>query len=212
MCGFVERPSAKKAVKELKLKIKEDFEGVKRLAPTMQMAVIDDIDSAELKLFSWGVIPAFADNFKLTYATFNAKSENLFNSPIWKQLVGKKHCVLVCEQFYEWQYQDPKKKKGPQIYAIKAANQELTLMAGLWEQWVNKETGEIKYSCTMLTNPANDLMAQIHNTKARMPAFLTFDNYQLWLAKDISVKDRLELIAPVANDFLIATPIDKIEW
>jgi putative SOS response-associated peptidase YedK len=211
MCGFVERPSAKKAAKELNLKIKEDFEGIKRLAPTMPMAIIDDVNTAELKLFSWGVIPHFAENFKMNYATFNAKKENLFSGAIWKQLIGKKHCVLVCEQFYEWQYQDPKKKKGAQIYAIKAANQSLTLMAGFWEQWVNKETGEIKYSCTMLTNPANKLMSKIYNTKARMPAFLSLDNYKLWLDGDISINEKLKLIDPVNEDFLEATPIEKIE-
>jgi putative SOS response-associated peptidase YedK len=211
MCGFVERPSAKRVVKELQLKVTSDFEGIKRLAPTMPMAVIDDVNSSEIKLFNWGVVPSFAADFKMTYATFNAKIENLFNGTIWKKLIGVKHCVLICEQFYEWQYQDPKKKKGPQIYALKSANDELTLMAGLWEQWVNKDTGEIKYSCTMLTNPANSLMSQIHNTKARMPTFLTFDNYKLWLDKGISIENKLELIRPVSDDFLIATPINQIE-
>jgi hypothetical protein len=52
------------------------------------------------------------------------------------------------------------------------------------------------------------LMAKIHNTKARMPAFLTLDNYQLWINTEIPLADRLNLIKGVPDDFLTAEELN----
>ncbi|TXD80041.1 SOS response-associated peptidase [Algoriphagus ratkowskyi] len=38
-------------------------------------------------------------------------------------------------------------------------------LAGIWEEWTDKETGEIKKTYSIITTEANSLMSQIHNTK-----------------------------------------------
>ena len=83
-------------------------------------------------------------------------------------------------------------------------------MAGLYEDWTDKATGEIKSSCTIITNPANTLMAEIHNTKARMPAFLHPESFMDWVNPEIDLEQRIKLIDPVNNSFLEAKKIEEI--
>ena len=130
-------------------------------------------------------------------------------SSMWKPLLGKKHCVFITNGFYEWNWLDEKGKKK-QPYYIRSVEDQFTFMAGLWEDWYNKETGEIVSSCSMITNEANEMMAKIHNTKARMPAFVTHETAKIWLDNELSVTDRLKAIDPVNNDFLKAAPINKV--
>jgi SOS response associated peptidase (SRAP) len=46
----------------------------------------------------------------------------------------------------------------------------LLTVAGLWDEWKNRETGERLKSCTMIVGEPNDFAAEIHD---RMPVFLT---------------------------------------
>ena len=55
------------------------------------------------------------------------------------------------------------------------------VFAGIWNEWVNKESGEIHISFSILTQDANPFMANIHNTKKRQPIILTEGAEQDWL-------------------------------
>ena len=41
--------------------------------------------------------------------------------------------------------------------------------AGLWEEWLDKETGEVTQTCTIITTEANDVLKPVHD---RMPVIL----------------------------------------
>ena len=83
-------------------------------------------------------------------------------------------------------------------------------MAGLWSAWVNKETCELIPSCTIITLPANSLIAGIHNTKGRMPAFLTPENSKIWLDKELPFQESRKALEPVTDEFLEAWPVKKV--
>lgn len=53
-------------------------------------------------------------------------------------------------------------------------------------------------------------MANIHNTKGRMPAFLTSQSLKLWLDDDLSFTERKQALEPVEDDFLNVYPITKV--
>ena len=67
--------------------------------------------------------------------------------------------------------------------------------AGLWSEWVDKTTGEIIKTYTILTMEANDLMSEIHNTKKRMPIILSPDTEINWLQGDTETRINDRLIA-----------------
>ena len=73
---------------------------------------------------------------------------------------------------------------------------ELFTFAGLYSDWKNPLTNQIIRTYTIITTEANELMAQIHNSKKRMPVVLANEN--AWLNSSV-----LEM----ANDNLIAEKI-----
>ena len=44
-----------------------------------------------------------------------------------------------------------------------------------------RDDGSYVFSCTLITVPANSLLAQVHNAKQRMPAILDEAHYDTWL-------------------------------
>jgi putative SOS response-associated peptidase YedK len=54
-------------------------------------------------------------------------------------------------------------------------------MAGLFDEWSNRDTGEVLNTFTIITTRANPMMEVIHNTMKRMPVILSADNEQRWL-------------------------------
>ena len=67
-------------------------------------------------------------------------------------------------------------------------------MAGLWQPWTDKATGEYVETFAIVTTQANALMQQIHNSKKRMPTILTDDLAWEWLFGDLD-EQRVSAIA-----------------
>ena len=213
MCGRITLPRTEIIIKNLGLKYEgEQMPSSINVPPTLQIPVITNTKPDTLQYFTWSLIPSFSETGKADFKmnTFNATIERLEESGMWKPLLGKKHCVVITDGFYEWQYDDPIKKKGPHPHLIKAKNSTFTYMAGLWSALANKETGELIPSCAIITLPANSLMAGIHNTKARMPAFLTTETSKIWLDQGLSFQESKNALTPVPEEFLNAWPIKKV--
>ena len=86
---------------------------------------------------------------------------------------------MIADGYYEWQLLDPK-EKVKQKYELCLPNEEFYAFSGLYSHWVDKETGEIKNTYTILTTEANPLLAEIHNYKKRMPVVLKREEESKW--------------------------------
>jgi len=60
-------------------------------------------------------------------------------------------------------------------------------MAGLYDEWINRYTGEFMRTFTIITTEANELMAEIHNQKKRMPLLLDSNSIDDYLAGIIEI-------------------------
>jgi putative SOS response-associated peptidase YedK len=129
----------------------------------------------------WGLIPSFvkseAEARTLSNNTINAKGETLYVRASFKDSVQNKKCVVFVDGFFEWQKQGARKIP---YYIYNIDNSPLAL-AGLYNTWNNPETGEDIQTFSIITKEANALMAEIHNTKQRMPAILEHDEINDWL-------------------------------
>ena len=110
--------------------------------------------------------------------SFNARVETLatgtaFRAP-WKR--GWR-CIVPALGFYEW-HVNPDASKQP--YYIHPDDQDVFGFAGLWAP-CRADANGVTESCSIITLPANPLMAKIHNAGARMPAMLTRGQRNLWL-------------------------------
>lgn len=91
--------------------------------------------------------------------------------PSFKDSINKR-CLVIVDGFYEWQWLD-KVGKSKQKYLITHKQDEPFAFAGLYNDWLNPATGDIRRTYTIVTTEANELMAEIHNNKKRMPVSLT---------------------------------------
>lgn len=143
--------------------------------------VITAEDPEKIKLFSWGLIPHWVKDSEqaktIRGQTLNARLETVFEKPSFRTSIHKKRCLVISTGFFEWQ--DYNKKKYP--WFIKLKESEIFSLAGIYSQWVNKSTGEISNTFSIITTNANPLMARIHNSKERMPVILLPENEKEWL-------------------------------
>jgi len=207
MCGRVSTSDIKIIASKLHLKYADELikPGSINLPPTIELPVITDEKPGELQYFYWSLIPFWAKE-KPKFSTFNARLENLEQSGSWKHLIGKRHCVIITDGFYEWKKLD-EKGKVKQAYLIRMMNQRFTLMAGLWDSWIDQSTGEIINSCTIITRTSNEFMKDIHD---RMPCMLTMNSVDIWLDKSLTFEERLKALEPVSDDALEKTMINKV--
>jgi putative SOS response-associated peptidase YedK len=110
--------------------------------------------------------------------SFNARVETLatgsaFRVP-WKR--GRR-CIVPALGFYEW-HVNPDASEQP--YYIHPDDQDVFGFAGLWTR-SRADANGVTESCSIITVPANPLMAKINNAGARMPAMLTRGQRKSWL-------------------------------
>ena len=59
-------------------------------------------------------------------------------------------------------------------------------MAGLYDNWTNRDTGELISSFSVLTTRANPLLEKIHNRKKRMPVIIPYGKEDEWIGFNIN--------------------------
>jgi putative SOS response-associated peptidase YedK len=91
-------------------------------------------------------------------------------------------------------------------YYIHTNDQEIFAFAGLWDS-SKTDAGDYVESVTHITLPANDLVAEIHNTKLRMPAILEKADRDAWLTG--TPEEAWETLVPYPNDLMVAYPVSK---
>lgn len=110
----------------------------------------------------------------------NTRSDNL-DSPMWKDAIEKRRCLIPVISYYEWS--GPKGNK--QTHLFRSPNYDWLWMAGVWE-----ESAEFGPCFSMLTTEANSLVSPIHH---RMPVILTKDEQRSFLLEG------LESFKPVSD-------------
>ena len=83
-------------------------------------------------------------------------------------------------------------------------------MAGLWDCWTSRSTGEQIYSYTIITTEANPLVALIHNKKKRMPAILYEKDEQKWISNTITKQESIDILKPYDENKMTAYTISKL--
>lgn len=191
MCYHTEQTKLKLEVESrFKAKIKD----VEKFKPTQHLngfdfpltPIIIDENPSEIVHYNWGLIPTWAKDDSIQKMTLNARIETVDEKPSFKNSVNKR-CLVIANGFYEWQWHDTKGKNKTK-FEIGIGNNNLFAFAGLYSQWTDKNTGEIKDTYTIVTTEANPLMAEIHNIKKRMPIILKPEDEIKWLQHN-SLKD-----------------------
>jgi putative SOS response-associated peptidase YedK len=140
--------------------------------------------------------------FQPGITTLDARGEDmLLPNKIYRDAALNRRCLMLSSGFYEWRdvvqmgkLGKPLKTPAKYPYHITVKGMNYFYIAGIWQSWVDEETGECVDTMAMLTTEANPLMAQVHNGKNRMPVILPDDYAKEWLSRDLS-EERIKELA-----------------
>jgi putative SOS response-associated peptidase YedK len=146
MCGRYGRRADKQRIAEWMQTHNTDVFDDSYLAPSYNVApqslqpvvrLDSETGERELTVMRWGLIPFFAKDAKIAYSTINARAETVATSPVFREPMKRRRCLVPATGFYEWQALD---KKSKQPWAIELVDGNLFAFAGLWDRW--KDQGD----------------------------------------------------------------------
>ena len=147
------------------------------IAPTQFVAAIRDNNEQrrELVMLRWGLVPFWAKNPAIGNRMINARAETVAEKPSYRAAFKHRRCIVLADGFYEWHREGDVKTP----YFISLASGEPFALAGLWEDWQDKNSGESLQTTTLITIAANDFMQPLHH---RMPVILQPETADEWLS------------------------------
>jgi len=179
------------------------------IAPTQAIASVRVSAEGEREAvpMRWGLIPFWAKDKKIGARMINARGESLADKPSFRTAYKRRRCLIPADGWYEWQKpaEGSSKKTPKQPYHIRRPQSEVVAFAGLWEQWTDKDNGELVESCTIITTEACEALAHIHH---RMPVVLEPEFWPPWLDPSLRDTSSLQpLLRPTDDDYFVAVPV-----
>lgn len=141
-----------------------------------------------------------------TWATHNARLNTIDELASFKDSFKKRHCIIPMHKFYE-----------SSLFGTRFAGNrlemeadELLLAAGCYAEWLNKETGELIVSFTIITDDPNvEIFSCGHD---RMPVFLTKKHAIEWLEmenEDSTIQKKFLVRCNIRKDLKLQISIDR---
>src|SRR5664279_3188244 len=174
------------------------------------LPVICSGEPSKIKLLKWGLIPSWTKSRDqadiIRFKTFNARSESIDTKPSFSSSFRSKRCIIPVKGFFEWQHVGNEKIPW---YIYQSENDVLSI-AGIYDDWIEDNTGENLTTFSIITTDANDLMARIHNSGKRMPVILNNSSETRWLDLSVKKEEALALLTPCPSDNLKAHTISPL--
>ncbi len=167
------------------------------------------VTSRAISLYQWGLIPAWVKNREqaadISNKTLNAIGETVFDKPSFRKSIGSQRGLLGINGFYEWR--DVNGVKYPYFVCVK--DTELFSLGCIFETWIDRDTGEMIPTFSILTTPANPLMEKIHNLKKRMPLIIPEADESKWIDPSLKREAIESLIKPFNQDQMRAYTVSR---
>lgn len=228
MCFFFKQSKdALTLAKRFKVQVSNDAQCVKgdfNAFTFPRVPVITDKQRDILSLYSWGLIPDDGTDLSIRKFTLNGRIETLNTVKSYRNYVQNR-CLIIADGFYEWRdgvvksekvkseevkvKSENRRVKNPKCkYLITLPDEFLFAFAGIYSP---------NGTFTLLTTESNSLMAEIHNTRQRMPVILRPEQEEMWLGnsdiKNFSKPFEYELSAKFVDteqDFKKNSNLDDI--
>lgn len=205
MCGRYVSPDDRAIEQYWHIGARESGQWIRRynVAPSTQVPLLRLNEQGQLELAGarWGLIPPWWSKPALPSFSFNARSEEAANKPMWRQAIGSQRCIMPALGWYEWNEKEKvRNRAGRQVnqpYYHHAADDSMLAIAGLWSTWTSTEGNQV-LSCALLTRDAAGPVAAVHH---RMPVILEPEQFELWLSPATSTEAVHAAIAASRDDF-----------
>ncbi|EUJ10552.1 hypothetical protein Meth11DRAFT_1376 [Methylophilaceae bacterium 11] len=156
------------------------------------------------ELAQFGLVPHWAtDKKKYGLKTYNARLETVHEKPTYRSAWRERRFGLILmESFYEPNWETGKAVR----WRIRRTDDEPTAAASIWERIIDKETGEVIFSFSMLTINADghEVMQHFHKPEDEKRSIVVLKNesFLSWLHADHNVAPQMLNLAP--KGFLVS--------
>jgi putative SOS response-associated peptidase YedK len=165
------------------------------LAPTDPMLIVRPTKDHPrvMALARWGLVPWWAkkeEAKKLGSRFVQARVETVATTPAFRDAFKRHRCLVIVDGFYEWKTVGDGNRMP---HHVRREDRKPFAIAGVWDSWTSKETGEIIESCAVVTTEAKGPIASIHD---RMPLVIEKDAYDTWLRGRPEEASKVSAVTP----------------
>lgn len=123
--------------------------------------IVEKNGKIEVREMAFSLCPSWSKEFPCKWSTYNARMERpseknpkkcefIFEVPSWRESFNSgKTCLIPMNAAIESSYFGTQAGK---MIQLKTENDELFFAVGLWSEWVDKSTGEVKETFTLITD------------------------------------------------------------
>lgn len=218
MCGrYILVQKIETIEKRFNVKAVEGFEfrPSYNISPGSFAPVISSEDPKTLSLYQFGMTPFWA---KKPMYLFNARAEGdsnqendpafkgakgIISKPAFRKAIRSQRCLVIADAFIEGTVKE--KLSKPFLVYLRDRERPFAF-AGIWDLWVNQETGEMIRSFSIITTVANELLRKLPHH--RSPVILHRKYEQDWLNDSLPLADVTRVLKPFPAELMNAYPID----
>lgn len=150
-------------------------------------------EGAVVTVMRFALLPSWAAEAKVKFATHNARLETIDSKPTWRTVFINKNCLVPMTDFIEPIYEG---EHAGHMVAFAEKSDAAIFAAGVWDEWVNKQTGEVIQSFSIITHDPPPFVAATGHD--RCPVFLGAEAARQWLGNEGASTGELK-------DFLIGS-------
>ena len=177
-----------------------DYRPRYNIAPTDPHWVVRSrYEDREAVAAKWGLVNFWMTDRKGAFKNINARAETVQKMPSYRTAFKERRCAVPADGFFEWT--GSKEARKPIWFHRPEGG--LIYFAGLYESW-RPPAGGKERTFTIITTEPNALVAPVHD---RMPVILEEGAIDDWLYARQEPAALMELLRPVRDDLLTATPV-----
>ena len=209
MCGrFIQIVDVELLVKRFGVKNPEQIsvQSNFNVSPGDSAYVITNDKPDELQAFQFAFTPSWA---KKKMYLINARAEgdlNKENDPNYKGEMGilkkpsfrtairSRRCLVIANGYFE----GPEEEKLSKPFHISKKNGEVFCFAGIWDTWIDHDTGEVSNTFGIITVVPNSISQQIGHH--RSPLVLAKKDEKRWLDHKLPIEEVLSLLKPYPGE------------
>ena len=220
MCGrYTLVKEIKLITKKLNLSASEDILAFKsyNIAPSQYAPVLASDAPSQMQMMMFGYIP---DWQKTRRFLINARSEgsgkyynkeddpnytgafHIKDSREFRSMIREQRCLIWANCFFE----GSKEEKLSKPFVVYKKGAKIFALAGIWKEWVDKSTGELKKSFAILTTYPNGLMNK-HVKHHRTPVIIKEEHYSKWLDLGTPLPEVTNMLHPLPESLMNAYPV-----
>ena len=143
--------------------------------PGIKMPVITIEKPNVIQDYEFGFVPHWMSSEKISGIrnTFNARIETITKLATWRDAWQNAQRCLVCTNGF---YEHDKKRKMRVFIHLK--EEENFYYGGIYNNWINKQTGEVHKTMAVITTYPNELVAKVHH---RQPVIIQKGHEATWM-------------------------------